>query len=162
MKFTKHDSGKSRLDLLPPTALELVGFVARFGAISKYEPHNYLTCKDHTRFVAPILRHTYKHLKGEFNDPESGLLHLAHAICSGLFALELFINEEQYRKVVEHKQFSYFAVIERKTKKRGVVLKRFRTYVSAHAWLTKEELNVDSHIVMTVQAKNKVGQKITL
>ncbi len=162
MKFTKHDSGKSRLDLLPPTALELVGLVARFGVI-KYEENNYLTCKDHKRYIAPILRHVYKHLKGEFTDPESGQLHLAHAICSGLFALELFVNEEQNRKIgMERKQFSYFAVIERKSKKRGVVLKRFRTYIGAHAWLTKEELSVDTHIVKTVQPKNKVGQNITL
>lgn len=88
MKFQKHDHGKSRLDLLPPLAIELVGYVLAHGA-RKYAPGNWKLCKDPNRYIAAMLRHAMRQLAGEDLDPESEIYHLAHAACCALFALEI-------------------------------------------------------------------------
>lgn len=87
MGADKHDLGKSRLELVPPHALEEVGHVLKFGA-DKYGTYNYLKGTHWTRFAGAILRHTYAWLRGEDKDPESGLSHLAHAATSCLMLLE--------------------------------------------------------------------------
>ncbi len=159
MKFTKHDQLKSRLDLLPPDALELVGWVLRHGGM-KYAPGNWRKCKDPAKYVAPILRHTFKHLAGDFTDLESGLPHLAHAICSGLFALDLYIKFKQGGKM--NTRFNYFALVERKSKRRGIVIKRFRSYEAAWNYLTLHELEPANNIIKTVKLVDKVGQVVNL
>lgn len=163
MKFTKHDHLKARLDLLPPDALELVGFVLRYGALFKYSPENWRKCKDPERYIAPMLRHVLKHMKGEYTDKESGLLHLAHAVTSGLFALDIFIKLGQSKSPsMERKQFNYFAIVERKSKKRGVVKKRFRSYEAAWEWLTEHELEPSSNIIRTVKTSEKLGDIVII
>ena len=85
----KDDAGKVDLSLLPFAALEGVARVLEFGA-AKYAPHAWRHVEDgHHRYVNAALRHLHAHAKGELNDPETGLPHLAHAACSILFALEL-------------------------------------------------------------------------
>jgi hypothetical protein len=89
-RFKKSDLGKSRLDLVPPRALELVGLVLAYGA-KKYEPGNWarIPRAERWRYVAAPLRHVTAYMRGERLDPESGLPHLAHAACSLLFLLDL-------------------------------------------------------------------------
>jgi hypothetical protein len=158
MKFTKYDSLKAELDLLPPRAIELIGFVLRHGRLV-YEAENWRKCPNHKKYVAAMLRHGFKHLAGESTDSKSGLLHLAHAVCSGLFALELFgqIGED---KSMERKQFSYFAIIERKSKKRGVIVKRFRSYERAWEYLTDQEMDPQRFPIRTVDPKDKIGSQV--
>lgn len=160
MKFTKHDSVKSRLDLVPGNALDLVGFVLRHGAVV-YEAENWRKCKQGVRYVAAMLRHAYKHLNGEYLDKHSSLPHLAHAVTSGLFALELFFKGVQTTNM-ERKQFSYFAIVERKSKKRGVVKKRFRSYEKIWKYFTDEGLDPSKHIIRTVEPKEKVNSLVCL
>jgi hypothetical protein len=93
-KFTKHDSDKSRLDLLPAEAIELVGFVLAHGA-RKYAPGNWKLCKDPNRYTGAMLRHAMRELAGEDLDPESGVYHLAHAACNALFALEIKLLQKK-------------------------------------------------------------------
>jgi hypothetical protein len=89
----KADAGKSRLELLPPRAALAVGHVLRFGA-EKYAPENWRKVTDGSqRYVGAALRHTMAWLNEENDDPESGLPHLAHAICSLLFVLELELED---------------------------------------------------------------------
>ncbi len=103
-KFTKYDQGKSRLDLLPPLAIELVGHVLAHGAI-KYAPGNWRLCKDPNRYIAAMLRHTFAELRGEDLDPESEIFHLAHAACCALFALEIkLIHPQPKRKPLDKKR----------------------------------------------------------
>lgn len=97
MKFTKYDHGKSRLDLLPPKAIELVGYVLAYGAV-KYKPGNWKLCEDPNRYIAAMLRHGMKELDGEELDPESDLYHLAHAACCALFALEIKLIQKNKKK----------------------------------------------------------------
>lgn len=159
MKFTKHDSMKSRLDLLPPQAIEIVGYVLRHGAV-EYPEGNWKLCEQPERYVAAMLRHVMKHQKGDFTDKQSGLLHLAHAVTSGLIALELFFKLGHNNSM--DKRFNYFAIVERKSKKRGVVKKRFRSYEAAWKYLTDHELEPSKSIVKTVNPKDKVGSEVPL
>jgi hypothetical protein len=151
-KFTKHDAYKSRLDLLPPTATEYVGHVLGHGA-RKYAPNNWKKCANPERYIAAGMRHYVKHLKGEFLDQDSGLPHLAAVATNALFALELIFNQGQDKAPMGN----YFALIEKKSKKRGVVRKRFRGYEPAHSYLEANGLNPDDYVIKTVPAAVKVG-----
>jgi hypothetical protein len=84
---TKHDQGKPRTDLLPPVALEEVAKVLTFGA-SKYNDHNWRLGFKYSRLIGAALRHIFAFSKGEDRDPETGLLHLAHAACCILFLID--------------------------------------------------------------------------
>src|SRR6478736_4623095 len=88
----KYDGDKPRMDLLLsgcPNALEQVAQILTFGA-KKYAAHSWQTVpQGDERYLAALLRHLTAHSKGEVNDPESGMSHLAHAACNALFILEL-------------------------------------------------------------------------
>lgn len=82
---TKHDSGKPRMDLLCPQVLLEVGAVLEFGA-RKYSPNGWRSVPDlKARYTAAALRHMTAHMSGESVDAESGLSHLAHALCCLMF-----------------------------------------------------------------------------
>lgn len=87
----KHDEGKPRMSLIPQKAVREVAKVMTFGA-EKYGTHNYLLGMDHLRLIDAALRHINSHLTGETLDPESGVLHLAHAASSVLMTIELILN----------------------------------------------------------------------
>lgn len=82
----KQDADKLRMDLLPPDAIESVAAVFTYGA-AKYGDRNWEKGGRHGRWMAAILRHCFAWMKGERNDQESGLPHLAHAACSILMLL---------------------------------------------------------------------------
>lgn len=85
----KLDAGKPRWDLIPPLALQDVAAVLEFGA-RKYAPDNWREVEGwHWRYMRAGIGHAYAHLRGERLDKESGLPHLAHAVCCFLFVLEL-------------------------------------------------------------------------
>jgi hypothetical protein len=93
----KYDGDKSMVQLLPPQAVLSVGDVLRFGAI-KYEAHSWHKVDNaDERYIGAGLRHILAHIDGEVFDSESGLPHLAHAICSLMFVLELLLREQQGR-----------------------------------------------------------------
>lgn len=80
----KFDNEKSRVDLLDPEWLEEVGHVLRFGA-QKYAPNNWRGGISYHRLIGALLRHVFAILRGEDNDPESGLTHAGHASCCIMF-----------------------------------------------------------------------------
>lgn len=86
MTATKHDEGKSRLDLVPFDALLMVGHVLAFGA-NKYEHRGWEKGLDRGRIFAAAQRHLAQWATGQNNDPESGLSHVAHAACCCLMLL---------------------------------------------------------------------------
>ncbi len=77
----KHDTGKLRLDLIPPEMHRALGEVLTFGA-GKYGDRNWEKGIDLSRLYAAGQRHLLAHAEGEFLDPESGLPHLCHAFCN--------------------------------------------------------------------------------
>jgi hypothetical protein len=86
-KAVKYDHGKPRMELLSPWVLEEVAKVMTKGA-QKYADHNWRLGFNWTRPIGACLRHVMAWLRGEDADAESGLPHLAHAICCLMFALE--------------------------------------------------------------------------
>jgi hypothetical protein len=80
----RYDAGKIPLELLPTDALEEVAKVLQFGA-QKYARRNWEKGIKFSSVVGPLLRHTFKWMRGEDNDPETGLNHMAHVACNALF-----------------------------------------------------------------------------
>jgi hypothetical protein len=84
----KFDAQKPRMDLLDAHAIEQLAMVLTFGA-EKYEAQNWRKGIARGRLIAAALRHLFTYLKGEDRDPESGLSHVAHAMCCCMFLLGL-------------------------------------------------------------------------
>lgn len=74
----KADTDKPRYDLISAVALDDLAKVYTFG-VQKYAPHNWRLGLAWSRIFAAAMRHLWAWLRGEDNDPESGLPHLAHA-----------------------------------------------------------------------------------
>lgn len=87
MEGKKYDKEKDRWDLLPIEPIEQVVKVLTMGA-NKYGPNNWRGVESE-RYYAALLRHLTAWRKGEMNDSESGLSHLAHAMTNIIFLMEL-------------------------------------------------------------------------
>ena len=81
MGGTKNDDGKVDWSLLPIEAMEDVIRVFMFGE-KKYARFNYRLGFDSNRLVAACMRHLLSWQKGDDLDPETGISHLAHAVCT--------------------------------------------------------------------------------
>jgi hypothetical protein len=86
MQGIKKDTGKAPLDLLDGQVLEEMAHVMGFGA-SKYARDNWRNGMAVEKVLASVLRHVYADLRGEHRDPETGRLHLSHAMCGLMFAV---------------------------------------------------------------------------
>lgn len=89
----KFDSGKPRWGLLPFREVREVVDVLTFGA-QKYSDDNWQNVRPTNRYIDAAFRHITAWLTGEKKDAESGISHLAHAICCLLF-LMWFDNEDK-------------------------------------------------------------------
>lgn len=93
----KFDGGKLEYGLLPPLALEETVKVLTFGA-QKYERDNWQKVPDaKRRYFDALQRHVWAWKQGEQFDPESGIHHLAHAMCCLMFLHEhdiMYSNEQ--------------------------------------------------------------------
>ncbi len=91
----KYDQGKPPMGLLPRYSLEQVAAVLGFGA-GKYGKHNWRSGIAVQRNLDAALRHIYAANECEDTDSESGLPHLAHAICCLLFALNTIHDQPEF------------------------------------------------------------------
>ena len=92
---TKHDAGKPRFSLLPQDVIWSVVAVLEFGA-AKYGTDNWKTVPGaKERYFDAAHRHIAAWRAGELTDPESGLPHLSHAICSLMFASWLDTHQDK-------------------------------------------------------------------
>lgn len=82
----KDDHGKARFDLLPSDALAAFAQVVTVGA-AKYGDRNWEAGMNWGRMYAAAQRHLNAFWSGEDDDPETGLPHLAHALCCIAFLL---------------------------------------------------------------------------
>ncbi|MDX1285706.1 MAG: dATP/dGTP diphosphohydrolase domain-containing protein [Draconibacterium sp.] len=85
-KFTdggglRFNEGKLRYDLVHPKAHEDMVKVLTMGA-KKYYDRNWERGMDWSKVIESLKRHVAAFEKGEDYDPESGLLHMAHAACN--------------------------------------------------------------------------------
>ena len=84
--FKKNDQGKLQWTLMPFEQLEEVVRVLMKGA-EKYGKDNWRNCDNINRYKDALMRHVVSYNKGERNDPEDNLPHLAHVICNCLFLM---------------------------------------------------------------------------
>jgi hypothetical protein len=82
----KYDQGKLQWELFPAESAEQIIKVLMFGA-TKYDPWNWSKGIKFSRLFAALMRHMWAWYRGETNDPETGLNHLAHAGCCLMFLL---------------------------------------------------------------------------
>ena len=91
----KFDGGKLRYGLIPPLAQAEMVKVLTFGA-EKYEPDNWKNVPESkSRYFDALERHVWAWKMGEQIDPESGIHHLAHAMCCLAF---LYEHDVKYSK----------------------------------------------------------------
>jgi hypothetical protein len=91
----KFDGGKLEYGLVPPLALKSLVEVLTFGA-QKYERDNWQRVPDSKRrYFDALQRHVWAWKEGEKFDAESGLHHLAHAMCCLMF---LYEHDVKYSK----------------------------------------------------------------
>lgn len=84
----KDDQEKPRWELLPVRPLLEVVKVLTVGA-KKYGDYNWRHVEPfYERYYGALLRHISAWRMGETHDQETGLHHLAHAICCLIFLLE--------------------------------------------------------------------------
>lgn len=88
----KWDQDKPRWDLFQWGAAEQIVRVAMYGA-TKYDDWNWAKGMRWGRVAASCLRHLVSWLRGEDNDPETGLSHLAHAGWNVLALLDFTLNQ---------------------------------------------------------------------
>ena len=88
----KYDQNKLRYDLVCPLAQEEFVRVLTFGA-NKYAPDNWKKV-DTFRYIAALGRHINAWRKGEKNDKETNIHHLAHAMCNIMFLLSRELEEK--------------------------------------------------------------------
>ena len=109
MEGKKYDGDKAKLYLLPPKSILEVGKVLTYGA-DKYDAENGRKVDDlQNRYTSAALRHIFAHIDGEADDPETGLSHLAHAMCCLLFKLEdelLGKSEEERAREADTGEYS--------------------------------------------------------
>lgn len=81
----KYDGQKLRWDLLPMECIEDVVKILSFGA-KKYHDNNWKSVTPfEERYYAALMRHIVAWRMGEEFDEESGISHLAHAMCNLVF-----------------------------------------------------------------------------
>ena len=86
-KGVKYDAGKPRYDLFPAISEQEIVKVLTFGA-KKYDDDNWRKVDNQQkRYYAAARRHMNAWRMGDVYDKESGLHHLAHAICCLIFLM---------------------------------------------------------------------------
>lgn len=91
----KHDEDKPKFSLMKPDALMEMVAVLTYGA-KKYSPDNWKHLENaRQRYFDAANRHLWQWYGGEERDPESGLHHLAHAMSSLMFLIQMDMDEEE-------------------------------------------------------------------
>lgn len=88
----KKDAGKPPLELISSKALVELAKVLGFGA-TKYAPDGWRRGMEWRRLIGAALRHLTSFNDGEDRDPETGLLHAAHAMCCCMFLVEYALTK---------------------------------------------------------------------
>ena len=95
----KSDAGKVQFDLLedgaPNALLEIAKVMSWAVEVKGYHPHSWQEIPDAIRrYKAALGRHRNAIARGERYDPESKLLHWAHAACCVIFITELELRSK--------------------------------------------------------------------
>ena len=93
----KFDQGKLDWSLMPLDSVEEILKVLEFGK-KKYAAWNWSSNGGfpYSRVFNSLLRHLFAWFRGEDNDPETNLSHLAHAGCNILFLIYFVKHKDKY------------------------------------------------------------------
>jgi hypothetical protein len=94
---TKHDEKKLRLDLIPVECMLAVAQILTHGA-KKYDDHNWKKGINFNRVYRASLGHLFAYHLGLYDDEDSGLPHLWHALCNLMFLVYYDYHYEQYKE----------------------------------------------------------------
>ena len=96
----KHDTGKAPIHLIPYEAIEMIAMALGYGA-KKYGEYNFRKGILWSRIFSAMMRHAWAFWRGEDNDPESGLPHLAHLGACVVMLISMVVNrkdlDDRYR-----------------------------------------------------------------
>jgi Domain of unknown function (DUF5664) len=96
----KFDSGKPEYGLIPPHTLHEMVRVLTVGA-QKYSRDNWRHVPEGSRrYFDAMERHIWAWKRGEVNDPEDNLHHLAHAACCLFFLCELDLTKTKSNDII--------------------------------------------------------------
>jgi len=92
--MSKNDQEKWQPSLTYPSMMREVSKVRQYG-IKKYgAAEDWLTTEPKRHYDA-AMRHIIAHMEGEMHDPDSGYLHLAHAVTNLMFEIERMNREDK-------------------------------------------------------------------
>jgi hypothetical protein len=94
-KGLRFNEGKTRIDLVPPSAILALSDAMTDGA-KKYSEHNWRKGMEWSKPYASAQRHMLAFWKGEDINPDSGVSHLAHAMANLAFLIEYMETHKQY------------------------------------------------------------------
>ena len=89
----RFSEGKIRYDLMAPWALEQIARVYTYGTIKYSDDNWWKGLKWKKDVFGCILRHVWKWFRGQQNDDESGIHHLAHAAWNCIALMEYERNK---------------------------------------------------------------------
>lgn len=94
----KFDVNKADWSLIAWDSMEEILKVLEFGKI-KYAAWNWSENGGfkYSRVLSATLRHLFAFIRGEDNDPESGISHIAHVGCNVMFLLYYIKHKEYYQ-----------------------------------------------------------------
>ena len=91
----RSNAGKTQWSLVDFEAIKPMVDVLMFGA-KKYAPNNWKKGQKYTDMIDCLLRHVMAIARGENIDPESGLPHIGHVLCNGMFISYMMENKPQF------------------------------------------------------------------
>lgn len=84
IRGSRFNTGKLRMDLIDPLAMEGLAAVLTRGAV-KYSAHNWRDGLPYMEIIASMQRHIMAISRGEDVDSETGLPHADHVQCNAMF-----------------------------------------------------------------------------
>lgn len=91
----KFDAGKLQYDLIPFECLDELAGILTYGCVKYGKPSGWESVPNmENRYFAALMRHLSAYRQGEQYDPESGRLHLSHALCNVVFLLWKTLHQE--------------------------------------------------------------------
>lgn len=91
----RYNEGKPKWSLVDFDALEPMVRVLEYGA-EKYSPDNWKGGMPITEIMESLMRHYVAYMRGEDNDPESGLPHIGHILCNAMFVSYMMLFKPDF------------------------------------------------------------------
>lgn len=104
MAGEKFDSGKAPWDVVPFECLDELVKILNYGVKKYGKPSGWQHVENmEDRYFAALMRHLSAWRQGERIDPESGELHLSHALCNVVFLVWKELQEKDPQIEITYK-----------------------------------------------------------